>query len=112
MRSTLPVLVWLLLLGGCAGNVADYIGARASIVRPQLIRYGYELQQSSCVGERLGKELTPLQLRRLVRSASALKRGYGEDGRLTPREFLHVASSMPNPVIGQQLKAANAACGV
>lgn len=110
MRSTLPVLVSIGLLGGCAGNVADYIGSRSSIVRPQLIRYGFELDQSSCVGERLGKELTPLQLRRLVRSASALKSGAG--GRLTPRDFVHVATSMGNAEIGTQLNAANAACGV
>jgi hypothetical protein len=112
MRSALPALVSIGLLGGCAGNVADYIGSRSSIVRPQLIRYGFDLQQSSCVGERLGKELTPLQLRRLVRAAAALKRGYGDGGVLTPRDFDHIATSMPNPVIGQQLEAANAACGV
>ena len=112
MRLALFALASTALLGGCAGNVADYIGSRSSIVRPQLIRYGFELQQSSCVGERLGKELTPLQLRRLVRSAAALKRGYADGGRLTPRDFEHIATSMPNPVVGQQLKAANAACGV
>jgi len=112
MRSTLPALVSIGLLGGCAGNVADYIGSRSSIVRPQLIRYGFELQQSSCVGDALGKELTPLQLRRLVRSASALRQGSAEGGRLTPRDFVHVATSMPNPEVGTRVKAANAACGV
>jgi hypothetical protein len=112
MRSALPALVSIGLLGGCAGNVADYIGSRPSIVRPQLIRYGFELQQSSCVGESLGKELTPLQLRRLVRSASALKQGPAEGGRLTPRDLVHVATSMSDPEIGSRLKAANMACGV
>ena len=112
MRNTLPFLVSIGLLGGCAGNVADYIGSRPSIVRPQMIRYGYELQQSSCVGEAIGKELTPLQLRRLVRAASALKQGSAEGGRLTPRDLVHVAGTMSNPEIAAQLKAANAACNV
>src|SRR5687767_4232325 len=42
------------LLAGCAGNVADYVGPRAGIVSPQLIRYGLTLDQSRCVGEKLG----------------------------------------------------------
>ena len=44
----------LLPLAACAGNVADYVGPRAGIVTPQLIRFGFDLEQSRCVGEAMG----------------------------------------------------------
>ena len=63
------------MLAACAGNVADYIGPRAGIVTPQLIRFGFDLEQSRCVGEALGRTVRPVDLRRLVRAASAMRQG-------------------------------------
>jgi hypothetical protein len=112
MGRPLPFLLAAGLLGGCAGNVADYIGPRSSIVSPQLIRYGLDLQQARCVGERIGADLTPLQLRLLARAAGAPRRGASDADRLTARDLTRVASSMSDPEIGRRLAAANAACGV
>jgi hypothetical protein len=111
MRLIAPSLT-LALLGGCAGNVADYIGPRSSIVTPQLIRYGLDLAEARCVGERLGAGLSPLQLRRLVRSASAVKPGFYGPGPLTMSNFMHVANAMDAPKVRSELEAANAACNV
>ena len=110
MRRALPLLVATGLLGGCAGHVADYIGSRASIVKPQLIRYGLDLNQAGCVGEKLGADLTPLQLRLFARSAGAHQPSSAD--RLNARDLLRVATAMRDAEIGRQLQAANGACGV
>ena len=112
MRSTLPALVSIGLLGGCAGNVADYIGSRSSIVRPQLIRYGFELRAVACVGELLGKELDsaaaaapgPLDI---GAEAAVRRRRAADSPRFRPCRHLDAQSGDRHP-----LKAANAACGV
>ena len=111
MRLACAVLT-AALLGGCAGNVADHIGPRSSIVTPQLIRYGLNLAEARCVGERLGAGLSPLQLRRLVRSASAVKPGYYGPGSLNMTHFTHVATAMDVPKVRSELEAANSACNI
>ena len=98
------------MLGGCAGNVADYIGPRSDIIDRQLIRYGLNLRQTQCVAERLGAGLTPLQLRRFERSASSVRRGYFEPDRLTMRDLMHVAGSMGDPQVRLELARAAASC--
>ena len=75
MRSSLLALLSLGLLAGCAGNIADHIGPKTGIVADQLTRYGFDAGESQCMGERLATGLTPLQLRRLERAASAQERG-------------------------------------
>lgn len=112
MRSLSPILIGLGLLAGCAGNIADHIGPRSGIIAGQLVRYGFDLNQSACVAERLGAGLTPLQLRRLERVASAVERGYFEPNRLTTRDFAYVAGTMDDPAAASALRAANDACGV
>jgi hypothetical protein len=107
-----PALLTLALLGGCAGNVADYIGPRSSIVTPQLIRYGLTLDQARCVGERLGASLSPLQLRRLVRLASAVKPGHYGPGPLTMSQFFQVAGAMDVPKVQPELASASQACSI
>ena len=99
-------------LAGCAGNVADYIGSRSAIISPQLIRYGLNLEQSRCVGQKLADTLTPLQLRRFQRVAAALREGWTEPGRLTLSDLKHVAESMPDRQVHAALVQATEACGV
>ncbi|HYN46880.1 MAG TPA: hypothetical protein VES64_09325 [Allosphingosinicella sp.] len=111
MTRFLP-LALLVSLAGCAGHVADYVGPRAGIVSPQLIRYGLSLDQSRCVGEQLGLALRPLQLRLFARAAGAVQRGYFEPARLTMRDLLWVATSMGDPGVASALERANAGCGV
>jgi len=105
-------LVLVPLLAGCAGNVADYIGPRSSIIAPQLTRYGFDATQSQCVAGRLGSTLTPLQLRRMVRLASAVKTGFFEPPKLTLRDLRHVATTMKDPQIRLELDRATDACGM
>lgn len=106
-----PLLI-AVVLAGCAGNVADYIGPRSTIISPQLIRYGLDIEQSRCVGQRLGESLTPLQLRRFQRAAAALRQGWADPGRLTLSDLRHVAASMPEQPVRAELDAATQACGV
>jgi hypothetical protein len=103
-------LTLLVLLSGCAGHVADFVGPRAGIVGEQLSRYGLNDRQTACVGERLGGTLTPRQLRLLERSASSVRQGYYEPERLTIRDFMHVASSMSDSAIGLAVVRAAASC--
>jgi len=98
------------LLAGCAGQLRDYIGPRSSIVRPQLIRYGFSLPEIACVGERLGEVLTPRQLRLFTRAASAVQRPFHDPDRFTARDLALVARSMADGRIGVEFSRALDAC--
>lgn len=97
-------------VAACAGNVADYVGPRASILQPQLVRYGLGDEVAQCVGARLAAELTPLQLRRLERAAAAIREGYYEPDRLGIRDLLHIASNMPEEEVAVATVGAASAC--
>lgn len=103
-------LAALIALGGCAGHVADYIGPRSEIVAPQLSRYGLDENRTRCMSVRLGERLTPLQLRLFARSAGSVTRGYFDPSRLSMRDLMHVAGSMDDPRVGQELVRAAAEC--
>jgi hypothetical protein len=105
-------LILSLALAGCAGQLRDYVGPRSSIVSPQLLRYGLDVAQARCVGERLGAVLTPLQLRLFARAAGSVRQGYYEPGRLTMRDLAWVATTMEDREVRLSLDRANAACGV
>jgi len=106
-----PLLLFI-LLAGCPGQLRDYVGARSSIVSPQLIRYGLGLDQARCVGERLGGTLRPLTLRLFARAAASVRQGYYEPDRLTMRDLAWVAAVMDDRAVRPALDAANADCGV
>ncbi|MDQ4087746.1 MAG: hypothetical protein M3177_07035 [Pseudomonadota bacterium] len=112
MRLLPPALFLCGLLGGCAGNVADYVGPRSSIIAGQLARYGLDPTQTQCVGQRLGAALSPLQLRRFTRLAATVDQGFFDPARLTIRDLMHVASSMPDNEIRAALTAATEACAI
>jgi hypothetical protein len=112
MRLLLLALLPTAMLAGCAGNVADYVGPRSTIIHEQLIRYGLHVRASQCVGERLGATLTPLQLRRFERLAAVVREGYFDPPRLTIRDLRHVASTMSDPQIRLEFESATALCGV
>jgi hypothetical protein len=102
----------LLLLAGCAGQLRDYVGPRSSIVRPQLIRYGFSLPEIACVGGRLGDTLTPKQLRLFTRAASAVQRPVFDPNRFTARDLGLVARSMRDARVGIEFSRALTACHV
>jgi len=112
MRLPPPALTAALLLAGCAGNVADYVGPRSGIITDELVRYGLNLRESQCVGQHLGANLTPLQLRRFERSAAAVRQGFFDPDRLSVRDLMHVAATMSDPQIRLELARATDGCGV
>lgn len=112
LRALIAALVPLALLAGCAGQLRDYVGPRASIVRPQLIRYGFSLPEISCVGDRLGQSLRPRQLRFLVRATSHVERPYYNLDRFTPRDFLWAAGGLRDSIVTAEIGRAFEACQV
>src|SRR5205085_11792352 len=100
------------LLGGCRGQLRDYVGPRANIVRPQLIRYGFSLPEISCVGERLGQTLRPRQLRFVVRATSHIEQPYYNPDRFGPRDFAWAASGLRDATVDAAIREAFAACHI
>jgi hypothetical protein len=111
MRRSLSLLLPL-ALAGCAGNVADYVGPRSTIIADELARYGLGPAESQCIGAHLGTNLTPLQLRRFERLAAVVQQGFFDPDRLTVRDLMHVASTMSDPQIRLELARATDGCGV
>jgi hypothetical protein len=108
----LLLLLPLGLLAGCAGQLRDYVGPRSSIVRPQLIRYGFTLPEIACVGDRLGGTLRPRQLRLLVRTTSHIQQPYYGPDRFTPRDFQWAASGLQDPAVQAEIGRAFEACHI
>ena len=105
-------LLSLALLGGCRGQLRDYVGPRSSIVRPQLIRYGFSLPEIGCVGERLGQALRPRQLRFLVRATSHIEQPYYDPTRFSPRDFAWAAGGLRDRVVDAAIREAFVACHI
>lgn len=99
-----------LLLAGCAGHVADYVGPREGIVAPQIERFGLNLRQTQCVSNQLTQALTPRQLRFLNRQLREVRRGYYDPDRLTVRDLIRAASGMADNGVGLAMVRATARC--
>jgi len=111
-RTLIVPLLVLGLLAGCRGQVRDYVGPRATIVRPQLIRYGFSLPEIACVGDRLGHTLRPRQLRFLIRATSHIEQPYYNSDRFSPRDFAWAAGVMRDAAVDAAIQQAFAACHV
>jgi hypothetical protein len=111
-RHLFLLILPLGLLAGCAGQLRDYVGSRSSIVRPQLIRYGFTLTEISCVGGRLGDTLRPRQLRFLTRAASRVPQPFYDSTRFAVRDLVWVARNLEDQRIRVELARALAACNV
>jgi hypothetical protein len=109
MRRTGTALLPLVLLAGCAGYAADYWKPKNSLIAPQLPRYGITAEQSSCVGERLTRNLSVWQLRQLADLARRLVPKSGNP--LTPRDLAYVAGLVQDPKVGPEVRATLEACG-
>lgn len=73
-RSLLPVLIAPVLLAGCAtGYATDWFRDEPGIIRPQLLRYGLDVEQSQCVSAALGGSLSKQQVRQLQEAAAAVR---------------------------------------
>ena len=111
-RRLFPLLLPLGFLAGCAGQLRDFVGPRSSIVRPQLIRYGFTLTEISCVSGRLGETLRPRQLRALTRAASRVPQPFYDSTRFAVRDFIWVARNLQDQRIRVELAQALTACNV
>ncbi len=109
MRRFGLALLPFCLLAGCAGYAADYWKPKNSLIAPQLPRYGVTAEQSSCVGERLTKNLSVWQLRQLADLARRLVPKAGNP--LSPRDLAYVAGLVQDPKVGPEVRATLDACG-
>lgn len=112
LRCLSALLLPLAVLGGCRGQLRDYVGPRSSVVRPQLIRYGFNLPEIACVGDRLGETLRPRQLRLLARAAGHIEQPYYDPTRFSPRDFAWAASALRDAVVDSAIRQAFAACHI
>jgi len=112
LRVLSLLLLPLALLGGCRGQLRDYVGPRSSIIRPQLIRYGFSLPEIACVGERLGETVRTRELRLLVRATSNIAQPYYDPARFSPRDFAWAASGLRDAAVDSAIRDAFAACHV
>jgi hypothetical protein len=112
MSPRIPFAVALALLAGCAGQVRDFVGPVSNVTSPQFIRYGLNVADARCMGERLGDSLTPRQLRMFARTAGSVHQDGENAARLTLRDLARVADAMGDPAVPPALARADAACGV
>lgn len=112
MRLPFLALPFLFLLTACPGQLRDYIGQISNITSPQLLRYGLNIAQARCVGETMGRTLSPHQLRAFAHAAASFHQGEAEPGRLTFRELMWVANQMGDGAVPPALRGADTACGI
>jgi hypothetical protein len=105
-------IVLLIPLAACNGRVADFAHARPAIVAPELARFGYDADQARCVAARLGERLRVHRLRDLAIAAGAVRQGYYDPARLTPRDFRWVAATLRHAEVRAAVDEANQACGI
>ena len=97
MRPFPFALLPLLLLAGCVvGELRDFVGPVSHTTTPQLLRFGLDLPQARCVGDKLGERLRPRQLRMFARAASGVHDGWFEPGRITLRDLAYLAAHDPD----------------
>ena len=111
-RYTLLAMSSLALLAGCAGYAIDYTKPKASILAPELSRYGLDAAQARCVGDRLSASLSVWQLRQFQLSAASLTRGFADPARLMASDLLWVAKNVKDPKVGAEAAVAAQACGL
>lgn len=115
MRRNLLLLALLCApLGACAtGYASDWFRDRPGIINPQLLRFGLDLEQSRCVGEKLGRRLTRSQVGLLQQRAAAVRPAGGADAApLSLTNLRAVAAGMSDPEVRMELDASVAACNV
>ncbi|HYJ53499.1 MAG TPA: hypothetical protein VEW04_10050 [Allosphingosinicella sp.] len=112
MKRPALALISAALLASCAGQVRDYVGPRAGIVAPQLLRFEVNQMQATCIGERLESQLAPRQMRMFARALEAVRQGYSNPARLTFPDVMWVANAMGDAAVPRALRQADAACGV
>jgi hypothetical protein len=113
MRKLLLAMLLPAAVTGCAtGYATDWFRDGTSIINPQLLRYGLNVEQSRCVGEKLNKRLSRSQLSLFQARAAALRPAGGAGAPLTLGNLRSVASGIGNREVRLELDASVAACNV
>ena len=113
MRKLIVAMLLPAALSGCAtGYATNWFQDSTSIINPQLLRYGLDVEQSRCVGERLSKRLDRSQLGRFQVRAAAVRPAAGSAAALTLGNLRAVASGMPDREVRAELDASVASCNV
>ncbi|MFA9973057.1 hypothetical protein ABVC88_22865 [Xanthomonas euvesicatoria] len=77
-----------------------------------LERYGLDAERSTCVGQRLERNLSLGQLQQLGKAAAAYRRDDSDPTRLTMSDLVRVAGEIRDPRIALEVGKAAAGCGV
>ncbi len=112
MRLLPLAMLPLALLAGCVGQLRDFVGPVSNTTSPQLLRFGLDLPQARCVGDKLGEPLRPRQLRMFARAMSGVRDGWFEPGRLTVRDLTYLAAHNRDPAVAPALERAIGLCHV
>lgn len=113
MRLSPLILLPFFLLGGCVvGQLRDFVGPVSHTTTPQLLRFGLDLPQARCVGEKLGERLRPRQLRLFARAASGVHDGWFEPGRITLRDLAYLAAHNPDAAFAPAFERAVGLCNI
>ena len=81
-------------------------------ISSELVRYGLDARQASCVGDRLEANLSIAQLQQLGRAAAAHSNGGGTPGRLTIADLSRASGQINDPKVTVEVASAAAGCGV
>jgi hypothetical protein len=111
-RSPLALLPALLLAGCVVGQLQDFVGPVSHTTTPQLLRFGLDLTQARCVGDKLAERLRPRQLRMFARAASGVHDGWFEPGRITLRDLAYLAAHDPDAAFAPAFQRAVNLCGI
>ncbi|WP_230483212.1 hypothetical protein [Sphingomonas sp. Leaf21] len=104
MARTTAAIAATLLITACA--------APSTRIATGLERYGLDAQRSTCVGQRLERNLSLGQLQQLGNAAAAYRRDDPNPGQLTVGDLIRVAGEIKDPRIALEVGKAAAGCGI
>lgn len=112
MRKLVLTTLVSATLGGCAtGYAGDWFRDPANIIRPQLLRYGLNVEQSRCVAARLGQSVSRQDLRKFQEAAAAVRPATAQ-AALNVNSLRAVAIGFEKGRLRSPVDAAIGACSV
>ena len=98
-------------LGLAAGGLAACVNPSAKISK-ELMRYGLDQRQATCVGERLEARLSIGQLQQLARAARAYSANDADPKRLTLGDLARASAQIDDPRVPIEVAGAATGCGL
>jgi hypothetical protein len=99
--------IWL-----CSAAALAACATPSNRIAQELGNYGLDPARSSCIGQRLERDLTNAQLLELAASARAFAQSERPPGPLTASDLLRVARSVRDPAVPVAVVRSASACGV